>query len=1052
MTPRDSSSTAATAAFLRFAKSGAPEELATVFDATALRLTVLAGHLCRDAAEAEDLVQSTFLVAMRDAESFDGSRPIESWLAGILRHRALDLGRRRRSRAERERSDDLPDAIEPARGPLELAADAELFEQVTAAIERIDGPSRQVLALRLVHGLEPTAIAHALGRSPGTVRMQLKRGLERLREAVPAGAAALVGGLVLEGRGLAAVRESLLTSVGASAQASAAAATTAQGVFTTTTPLFGAIIVKHWISLAIAALVVVVVGFVVWDPQEASSSLGRESGGAPPVELASDGADVPLAPDLAQATPLRIERTAVTSTPALAAVAAEGRALDVRVVWEDSRRPAADVGLYLRRASGEIGSERRTDTAGSAFFDDLVPGPYLVATELGGATIRVDTRERRELEIALPEGTTAGGIVVDLKGEPVAGAEILRIDPTHHRVMHVLGTTASDGVFEIDHVDPEALLIARHDDWQPAQVEDCGDDLEFVLGAKGHRLFGRVLDPSGAPVPFARLAIGVDEDAREIFEGSELAPGELEGSKKSMDLEGILIAADENGRFDTREVPAGYVLIVARPLEADSGLVAWASGYIHFSSELELDLQLTQGATVHGRIADRTDAPIANAEIRAEWEGTRALGQFEAELGRYVADPVAHSDDEGRFELTGLLPGDYDFTAHMADFFLAREDRELDDGEHFEWNPVVANGGSLAVRLVDENGAPVEGWHVVALEPDAEIRPWYRSTARTDADGRATIHGLADGVALDLALHAPTLSGRASGLAQCRRTGVVPSDQVLEVVLTAAERATASVTGTWPSEPVDPSLILLKLERTDWNASAFVAVAADGSFTFAPLGAGEYRLVTAGGGFPADVELARIELGVGEALDLGLVRPPLFGQLEIELVDADGAAVEQASIRVLHAGENAHAVVGTSAGRFVTSPLEPGTYTLCIDTAGSPPKRVDVEVTSELYRTLRIELERGVCVPLRVLPYTGRSGAPTKVWLRVTDGTTGVEVISRYLTRAADEPEFALDLHLVPGIYELSLRDQSPARRGTFYAELEVVAGADVAPIAATLD
>jgi RNA polymerase sigma-70 factor (ECF subfamily) len=203
--------------FLAYRERGDVDALVRVFDAAAPRLLLLAAHLTARADEAEDLVQATFLAALRDARGFRGERPVLAWLAGILRHRALDLGRRKNVRAEHSLADvdEAHEPVAPQRSPIDLAADTEAFERVVAAIASLEAPYRELLTLRLVHGLDPAAIAHARGANPSTVRVQLKRGLERLRAALPdpsallgVGVAALVAGE--HSRGLAAVRDQLL--------------------------------------------------------------------------------------------------------------------------------------------------------------------------------------------------------------------------------------------------------------------------------------------------------------------------------------------------------------------------------------------------------------------------------------------------------------------------------------------------------------------------------------------------------------------------------------------------------------------------------------------------------------------------------------------------------------------------------------------------------------------------------------------------------------------------------------------------------------------------
>ena len=77
--------------FERFRQGGESEALGRVFDATAPRLLQLAIHLVGDIGAAEDLVQATFVTAIERASTFDASRSLDAWLAGILANHARDL-------------------------------------------------------------------------------------------------------------------------------------------------------------------------------------------------------------------------------------------------------------------------------------------------------------------------------------------------------------------------------------------------------------------------------------------------------------------------------------------------------------------------------------------------------------------------------------------------------------------------------------------------------------------------------------------------------------------------------------------------------------------------------------------------------------------------------------------------------------------------------------------------------------------------------------------------------------------------------------------------
>ena len=81
-------------AFAGFVRTGDPGDLARVFDETAPELLRLASHLVSDLGLAEDLVQSTFLVAMESCRDYAPRQPVLHWLTGILTNRAHELRRK----------------------------------------------------------------------------------------------------------------------------------------------------------------------------------------------------------------------------------------------------------------------------------------------------------------------------------------------------------------------------------------------------------------------------------------------------------------------------------------------------------------------------------------------------------------------------------------------------------------------------------------------------------------------------------------------------------------------------------------------------------------------------------------------------------------------------------------------------------------------------------------------------------------------------------------------------------------------------------------------
>src|SRR5690349_2579732 len=86
--------------FRRYCRTGDANALAIVFDRTAPELLRIAGWLCGNRADAEDLVQRTFLLAIGSRASFDPRQRALPWLFGILTNQARNLVRDRARRAQ----------------------------------------------------------------------------------------------------------------------------------------------------------------------------------------------------------------------------------------------------------------------------------------------------------------------------------------------------------------------------------------------------------------------------------------------------------------------------------------------------------------------------------------------------------------------------------------------------------------------------------------------------------------------------------------------------------------------------------------------------------------------------------------------------------------------------------------------------------------------------------------------------------------------------------------------------------------------------------------
>ena len=136
-------------------------------------------RMTRNAHDAEDLVQETFLRAYRGFDRFEAGTNIRAWLFTIL-HRARTDAFRRAGRSPRtvEMVDDGP----PVPAPQEaLASGAEDIERALLALPEV---FRVAVVLRDVEDLSYDEIAGVLDIPIGTVMSRIHRGRALLRAAL----------------------------------------------------------------------------------------------------------------------------------------------------------------------------------------------------------------------------------------------------------------------------------------------------------------------------------------------------------------------------------------------------------------------------------------------------------------------------------------------------------------------------------------------------------------------------------------------------------------------------------------------------------------------------------------------------------------------------------------------------------------------------------------------------------------------------------------------------------------------------------------------------
>jgi RNA polymerase sigma factor (sigma-70 family) len=384
--------------------AGGPDDaaFATLVRRHAGMVLGVARRVLGDGPDAEDVCQAAFLLLARKSSGGLRRESVAGWLCTTARLTALNArkARDRRARAEaRARRAVVP----PPPTPLERMTGAELVSALDEELARLPDRYRGPLVLCCLEGLAGDDAARRLGVPVGTLRVQLARGRERLRAALGKRGielgAALLAVTVAPAVGAARPQlvESVLAAVGGTVPSAVAALS--QGVTAMTKPKL----------LLVAALGVGLAGAAV---------VGAVGGFSPAAEARADAQDKPAAP---------------AAKPSPGGPAADANAtVRGRVVTPDGK-PAAGAKLFLVNSAGLLRELGTTDASGRFAVDVSQRGTrsgrggWLAARAAGFGVDFADLGDRApaaEVELRLPADRPIRGRVIDLQGQPVAGATV----------------------------------------------------------------------------------------------------------------------------------------------------------------------------------------------------------------------------------------------------------------------------------------------------------------------------------------------------------------------------------------------------------------------------------------------------------------------------------------------------------------------------------------------------------------------------------------------------------------------------------------------------
>jgi len=163
---------------------------AELYDRFSRPLCATAFRVVNDATEAQDIVHDAFITLWEKAAVFESERGSAfAWAVTLVRNRAIDRVRMRRRRAELLAASapaDLGYQEDVAGAPTDDSASlSDQARVVRAAVATLPPDQKRALELAFFGGLTQQEIAAKLSEPLGTVKARIRRGLLKLRDALP---------------------------------------------------------------------------------------------------------------------------------------------------------------------------------------------------------------------------------------------------------------------------------------------------------------------------------------------------------------------------------------------------------------------------------------------------------------------------------------------------------------------------------------------------------------------------------------------------------------------------------------------------------------------------------------------------------------------------------------------------------------------------------------------------------------------------------------------------------------------------------------------------
>jgi len=541
---------------------------------------------------------------------------------------------------------------------------------------------------------------------------------------------------------------------------------------------------------------------------------------------------------------------------------------------------------------------------------------------------------------------------------------------------------------------------------------DVGEGTTTGTAAVADSVRGLVVDASGSPAARCRVAwarIRGKERGVEIVEETR---------------------ADENGRFvlaalsarDARSTPRGELFACA--LQRDEAGGVDLGGLDLATSDSATDgavtIALEALSEIGGAVFERaTEAAVSGVRVQLRIERS---GDGDDELPRVLAaafpdiagdgsSRISSTDGRYRFTTPGPLRARLQFDSGVSDWVVPGFRSQADlltvglaAGERrLNLDFGLDLGGSIAGRVVDVDGAPIEA---ATVELEASYRASDRRVVQTDVRGEFRFHGLATQASY---LVAAWSDGLAPGFGS--RIAMPEAQEVIgvEIVLGPGRQFAGRVVDDRGEPLPGVSIALAKSfeARRVWiRGVESLETGDDGSFEFAQLAAGEY--VVGASSAEHDDRTVNVEIKAdADVLDFEIVLERRSGGFIAGVVVDDRGESAQARVVVRRRGRVAGSATSAADGEFRVDGLdEADDYLVTAFSSEHHGERLTGIASGTSDLTLRVR-RRGR-IRGRVVSDEGTPVDEFEVRVAFTR-SDGNRFHTKWTTRANVDGEFAID-------------------------------------------